>query len=79
MDCYRRELDAGPERALLKLPTLKMRVQLSRSEIYRKVSAGTFPAPIKVGERAVAWCSIEVDAWIQARITDRDARMGARR
>jgi prophage regulatory protein len=37
---------------------------LSRSTIYRRVSEGRFPAPIRLGGRAVAWPSAELQAWI---------------
>lgn len=62
---------------LERLPTVKARTGLSRSEIYRKVAAGDFPAPIKLGERASAWSAAEVDGWIADRIAERDARAAA--
>lgn len=59
---------------LERLPAVKARTGLGRSEIYRRIANGTFPAPIKLGERASAWSAAEVDAWIEARIAARDAR-----
>lgn len=41
-------------------------VGLSKSEIYRRIKAGTFPAGIKLGARAVAWRESLVDDWIRA-------------
>jgi prophage regulatory protein len=61
---------------LERLPKVKARTGLSRSEIYRKVSLGEFPCPIKLGERASAWPEHEVSAWIASRIAARDARTG---
>jgi prophage regulatory protein len=58
---------------LLRLPRVKKYTGLSRSEIYRRVSAGTFPKPVKLGERASAWPEHEITAWIDARIAARDA------
>lgn len=58
---------------LERLPKVQTRTGLSRSEIYRRIAAGTFPAPIKLGERASAWPEHEVTAWIDARIAARDA------
>lgn len=58
---------------LLRLPQVKARTALSRSEIYRRIAAGTFPAPVKLGERASAWPEHEVSAWCEARIAARDA------
>lgn len=59
---------------LLRLPQVKLRTGLSRSELYRRIAAGTFPAPIKIGERASAWSSAEVERWIAERIAERDAK-----
>lgn len=65
------------DRRLERLPAVRARVGLGRSEIYRRIAAGTFPAPIKLGERASAWDAAEVDAWIEARIRERDRRAAA--
>jgi prophage regulatory protein len=62
---------------LLRLPEVKRRVSLSRSEIYRRIAAGDFPQPVKLGERASAWPESEVSAWCQARIAARDAKAAA--
>lgn len=60
--------------SLLRLPSVKKRTGLSRSEIYRRIAAGDFPKPIKLGERASAWAEHEVTAWIAARIAARDEK-----
>ncbi|HEY0626719.1 MAG TPA: AlpA family phage regulatory protein [Allosphingosinicella sp.] len=36
---------------------------LTRSSIYRGIAAGTFPAPKKVGRRAVRWPESAIAAW----------------
>jgi len=65
--------------AILRLPALKARVGLSRSSIYAHVADGTFPAPVRLGVRAVGWRESDVEKWIQRRIamsrcvTPRDA------
>lgn len=53
---------------ILRLPNVRARTGLSRSTIYLKISEGTFPAPIALGERSVGWVESEVDAWIAERI-----------
>ena len=53
---------------LLRLPQVRDRIGLSRSEIYRRVVIGEFPAPVHIGARAVAWDAAAVDAWIKARL-----------
>ena len=40
---------------------------LSTSSIYRKISEGTFPQPIKVGDRAVRWYESEIRQWLSER------------
>jgi len=62
---------------LLRLPQVQARTALSRSEIYRRIAAGTFPAPVKLGERASAWPEHEIAAWCAARIAARDAKVAA--
>lgn len=53
---------------LMKLPTVLTRVAISRSKLYAKVKEGTFPAPISLGARAVAWVEEEVDEWVNSLI-----------
>lgn len=55
---------------ILRLPLVRARTGLSRSTIYLKISEGTFPAPISLGERSVGWIESEVDAWIAERIKE---------
>lgn len=45
----------------------------SDSTLYEWMDAGSFPKPIKIGPRAVAWVKSELDAWEAARIAERDA------
>lgn len=77
MSCNATTHPAPGTLTLERLPTVKARTGLSRSEIYRRVQSGDFPAPIKLGERASAWSAAEVDSWIAARIAERDARAAA--
>lgn len=49
---------------LLTLKQVSERTTLSATEIYRRVSKGTFPRQIKIGEQRTAWLESEVDAWI---------------
>ncbi|MCR1770875.1 MULTISPECIES: helix-turn-helix transcriptional regulator [Burkholderia] len=54
-----------PER-LLRFAEVRSRIGLSKSEIYRRIGAGTFPAGVKLGARAVAWRESAVEDWIRA-------------
>jgi prophage regulatory protein len=51
---------------LLRLPQVMNRVGLRPTRIYELMGDGSFPKPIRLGERAVAWLESEVDAWIVA-------------
>jgi prophage regulatory protein len=59
---------------LIRLPEVKTLTGWSRSSIYAGIAAGTFPRPIKLGSRAVAWPETSIQEWIEARI--RDSRTG---
>lgn len=40
----------------------------SRSAIYEGIAAGTFPKPVKIGARAVAWPESVIRNWIAERM-----------
>ncbi len=46
---------AHEDEVLLRRKEVEKMVGLSRTTIYDRIAAGTFPAPIKCGERAVRW------------------------
>lgn len=54
----------------LRLPEVKKITGLGRSTIYLKISKGTFPASVNLGERAVAWIDTEIHQWIAERIAE---------
>ena len=56
----------------IRLPDVMRRTGLSAPSLYRKAKRGQFPRPVKIGERASAWVSREVDAWVTSRIAERD-------
>ncbi|WP_066261409.1 helix-turn-helix transcriptional regulator [Hydrogenophaga flava] len=55
----------NPE-TLLRLPKVLQRFPVSRSDWYAGVRAGKYPAPLKLGERSVAWRASDIDALIDA-------------
>ena len=59
---------------LIRLPELQKIVGLKHSEIYRRIGAGEFPAGVKLGERARAWRSSEIQAYIAALPTAKRAQ-----
>jgi len=53
---------------LLKMPEVVRMTGVPVSSVYWRVSRGEFPRPIKIGERASAWRSDEIEAWIAAKV-----------
>lgn len=52
----------------LRLGQVMAATGLSRSSVYAYMAAGTFPAPVNIGARSVAWIESDITAWIAARI-----------
>lgn len=52
--------------ALLVPAVTAMVTGLSIPTLYRKVSAGLFPAPVKLGTRCTRWRSDDVRTWLAA-------------
>lgn len=59
-------------RRLIRLPQVIARTGLSRSTIYARAKAGAFPKPVNLGNSLSAWVEDEIDAWVEARIAERD-------
>lgn len=54
------------------------KVGLCKATIQTLMDAGDFPKPVKLcgpDARAVGWVSVEVDAWIDQKIADRDTEI----
>lgn len=56
--------------ALLRIKTVTHACGVSVSTIYRKIAAGEFPAPVRLGARCTRWKAADVRAWIQAQGAD---------
>ena len=52
----------------IRLPEVRTITGLSRSQIYRLIQTGHFPAPVKLGESASGWIEAEVTHWCAQRI-----------
>ena len=65
-------ISSAPD-VILRLPDVERASGLKRSQIYELIDQGAFPAPIKLGGRAVGWLQREMTAWQQKRIAERDA------
>lgn len=53
---------------ILRLPRVLEKTGLSRSTTYAMISDGQFPAPVRIGRRAVGWVESEADRWLTARV-----------
>jgi prophage regulatory protein len=59
---------------LLRLPQVIERTNLRRSTIYNLMGVGKFPRPVKIsGARLNCWQAHEIEAFIAARISEREA------
>jgi prophage regulatory protein len=52
---------------LLKRRYVESLTGLSRSSIYKQISIGKFPSPVKLTNKSVAWRKEDVAAWIASR------------
>lgn len=57
-------MDISDSPALLRLPQVMKATGLARSTVYKLVAARSFPVPVRITGRSVAWHAIEVQAWI---------------
>ena len=51
----------------IRLPELITMLSVSKPTIWRWVSIGKFPKPVKLGERTSAWSVADVEQWITQR------------
>ena len=52
--------------ALLRPRDVFKRVALSRTTIWRRVREGSFPTPVNLGPKRIAWREADIVAWIEA-------------
>lgn len=53
------------EPQLIRLPQVMQLTTLSRTEIYRRVKEGTFPAQRRISHKMAVWRKAEVDRWVE--------------
>ncbi len=56
---------------LIPLKEVLARVPLSKSELYRRIKAGTFPAQVHLGPTRIAFVEAEVNEWIMHHVMSR--------
>ncbi|CAO97477.1 helix-turn-helix transcriptional regulator [Erwinia tasmaniensis] len=57
---------------LIRMPEVLRRIGLGKAWVYKLISQGIFPKPVKIGSRSIAFVESEIDAWINQRIAERD-------
>jgi len=53
----------------LKLPEVINITGKSRSSIYSSIQKGIFPAPLKIGQKAIAWSTESIRQWQESCLT----------
>jgi prophage regulatory protein len=66
-------------RRILRIRAVEAITGKKESSIYEGVAAGTFPAPVPIGPRAVGWLEDELAEWQEQQIAARAARAEQRR
>lgn len=56
----------------IRRPAVENRTGLARSTIYLLMQNGQFPKPVRIGGRAVAWPEADIEAWLNARLAERE-------
>ena len=60
------------ERRILRLDEVEAKSGFKRAHIYNLMKAGQFPQCRRIGTRAVGWDSLEIEQWVQDRLSTRD-------
>lgn len=68
------ENQTQPKLRILRIRELLQRTSLSRQYIEELMRAGRFPLPVAIGTRHRGWIEHEVEAWIAARIAEREQK-----
>ncbi len=60
--------DSFEDVSFLRLPEVKAVTGLSKTSIYELIREKSFPAPVRLGSRAVAWVKSEIRQWAVERV-----------
>lgn len=67
-------IHTSPALALMRRPEVTRRTGLSRSSLYARMKAGTFPKPVYLTPTTPAWIEAEIVEWIATLITERNTK-----
>lgn len=54
----------------VRLPEVKAITGLSKTSIYELIRANSFPPPVRIGSRSVAWIKVEIREWALDRVRE---------
>lgn len=54
----------------VRLPEVKAITGLSKTSIYELIRAKSFPPPVRIGSRSVAWIKVEIREWALDRVRE---------
>lgn len=63
-----RPAPALPETGFLRLPQVLAFVPISKSTLWRRIQAHTFPEPLKLSPRVTVWRAEDIRQWISQQI-----------
>ncbi len=59
----------------IRLPEVRQRVGISKSQIYKLIADEQFPQPVKVSQRISCWVVAEIEGWVNNKIERRDEEL----
>ena len=59
----------------IRLPEVRQRVGISKSQIYKLIADEQFPQPVKVSQRISCWVVAEIEGWVRNKIQERDEEL----
>ena len=62
------------QKQIHRMKAVQAKTGLGRSSIYNQVRAGKLAKPVPLTGRTVGWVDSDIEAWIDARSAERDAR-----
>jgi prophage regulatory protein len=61
-------------RKVMRIQSVLQKTGLSKTQLYRMMHDGAFPAPASLSQRIRAWDSLEVESWLEERFAKRENR-----
>lgn len=67
-------MECGKNEILLRRKQVEAITGLSRSTLYSAIQSGSFPKPVQLLGRTVAWPKSRVDKWVADRVSAADGK-----